>query len=478
MPKKKSLVKNYMYHMLSQVLAVLVPLITTPYISRIMRPDGMGIYSYTYSISAYFCLFGRLGLDVYGQLRIAQAQDDREMRTTEFWGIFTAKTAVTAAAGLAYLILIVCSEKYRSMYLALTVCLFAQIFDISWLYQGVEAFRTIAVKNSLMKLLSVILIFAFVKERTQLVMYTVIVQGSVLAGNLSLWFHLSKTVGPPSLRALDIRRHIRGSLVYFIPAVATSVYTMLDKSMIGWMTQSEFENGYYEQAHKIEQILVTVLTSLSTVMLPRLKYMFSVGDREQVRSMIDTAMRFILMLSLPMLTGMLILAPDVIPWFLGAGYEECVGLLQIFSFLLVIVGLNNIVGKQCLMAADRQKYYNCGVILGALVNVALNFTLIPRYASVGAAVASVVSETVILIVFVIFGRDYLAVPGSYLRSFLKYLLSAAAMGGVVLTVKRFAGGGAFGLLAAVSAGIIAYGLILLILRDEFVKMLIKGRIKR
>ncbi len=189
--------------------------------------------------------------------------------------------------------------------------------------------------------------------------------------------------------------------------------------------------------------------------------------------MIDTAIRLTLMLSIPMCTGILMLSADIIPWFLGEKYESCIGLLQIFSLLMVIVGLNNIVGKQCLMAAGRQKYYNYGVVAGAIVNAAANCILIPRYASSGAAVASVLSETVILIIFIIFGRDYLGAFYTYLSCSMKYFAASAVMGAVVFLVKSCMAGGIWRVCAAGIAGMLVYGAILLIVQDEFAKAVTK-----
>lgn len=473
----KSLAKNYIYNMVAQVLTIIVPLITTPYVSRILEADGLGAYSYTYSIVSYFCIFARMGLDVYGQLKIAQHSQNLTERSNIFWGVFAAKALLTGIVCGFYFLMIYRSAEYKRLYLALTLCLIAQLLDISWFYQGLEEFGKTVVRNCVTKLISVIMIFLLIRQKSDLVLYVVIVQGALALGNAALWFGLSKDVQRPERGSLRILWHLKSNLIYFIPTIATSIYTMLDRSMIGWITGSEFQNGYYEQAHKIEQILVTVITSLSMVTLPRLKYMFCSGDETGAKKIIDNSTKFVSMISLPMMMGVAVVAPYLIPWFLGDGYEQCISLLQIFAVLMPVVGLNNVVGKQCLMATERQKYYNIGVTVGAVTNVVLNLLLIPKLQSHGAAIASVVSEFVILVLFIVFAKEYFSVK-DYVGSFFKYLAASGLMAAAVWFVGNRIGGGTVGLILQVGAGIVVYFVVLLLTKDQLiVKALQKIRTK-
>ena len=467
MEKQKGLASNYIYNMLYQLLAILAPLITTPYVSRILEADGLGEYSYVLSIVTYFGLFGKLGLDVYGQLKIASERNDKKRMSATFYGVFLARCITTLVATGAYVLLLLQLTQYRQMYTVLLIFMVGQLFDVTWFFQGLEDFKAVLLRNSLIKLLCLVLVFVCVKTKEDLYLYAFLLQGSVLVGNVSMLPKLRGLLGKSSFRGSQLRKHLKGSLVYFIPTVATSVYTLLDKSMIGWFTGSAFENGYYEQAHKIEQILVTVVTSLSTVTLPRLKHMFTQGQTQQAKTIIHTSAQFILAISLPMTAGIFVMAPTVIPWFLGEGYGQCVPLLQVFSALMLVVGMNNIVGKQCLMAADRQKYYNYGVIAGAVANAVLNCALIPVWGALGAAVASVAGESVILGVFLWHGREYLT-PRSLLLPMLRYGAFAVIMGVAVWFAGRWAAG-TVGILLQLTVGIGVYGLLLLLFRDPLVK---------
>lgn len=466
MKGQKSLAQNYIYNMLYQLLAIIAPLITTPYVSRVLAADGLGQYSYTLSIVTYFGLFGKLGLDVYGQLKIAESRNDPQQLSANFWGILAARTVCTLIATCGYLLLILFSHQYRAMYTVLLVFLGSQLFDIIWLCQGLEEFKTVLMRNIIVKLLCTILVFLFVKAKDDLLLYAFLMQGSILVGNLLILPSLKQILVPVKLRDISVLPHLKNSLVYFIPTIATSIYTLLDKSMLGWISASDFENGYYEQAHKIEQILVTVVTALSTVTLPRLKFMFSQGKDGEARNIIDDTTVLVMAIALPMATGLLVMSPHLIPWFLGDGYDKCISLLQVFSLLIPIVGLNNIVGKQCLMATGRQKYYNYGVIAGACTNVALNLLLIPGLRSLGATIASVISEAVILLIFVLHAKDYLHAP-KYLIPFLKYTLASLLMGlGVYWSGSLLSG--TVGIFLQLFTGIVIYGLLLIITGDPLV----------
>ena len=236
--------------------------------------------------------------------------------------------------------------------------------------------------------------------------------------------------------------------------------------MLGVLTKSSFECGYYEQAHKIEQILVVVLTSLSSITLPRLAYLWNSGEKKSIKKMYNHTINFILVLAFPMMFGVSVIASRLIPVFLGSGYESCVDILQIFSMLLVIVGLNNTIGKQCLVAIGRQEKYNRGVIIGAGVNFITNFFLISSFGARGAATGSVLAECMILVVFIYYSRDILDIQVLF-----KGIIRYGCMGGMMAVATW-----AIGLILPVSItcmvvqiffGAFVYIVLLVFVRDPF-----------
>ena len=203
--------------------------------------------------------------------------------------------------------------------------------------------------------------------------------------------------------------------------------------MIGWITGSEFQNGYYEQAHKIEQTLVTLITSLGVVTMPRVKYLLKNNNESQAHVIIDNAMEFIIFVSIPMMFGILIISDYLVPWFLGENYIECIPILKIFSVLMLIVGLDSTIGRQCLMAAGKQRQFNIGVICGAIINFILNMILIKKYNAIGAAIASVSAEFMILSIFMYYSKDLLNIKKMF-KSVLKYSIFSCIMSIIAIII--------------------------------------------
>ncbi len=299
--QKVSMKKNYIYNVIYQISVIIIPLITTPYISRVLGANNIGIYSYTLSIVTFFSMFATLGVATYGQLEIATYRDNKEKRNKVFWEIVMARIITTIIIMIIYLIYILFQPKYKIIYLILLLNIIGGMVDISWYFQGLEMFKLTAIRNTLIKIVGTILIFVLVKNQNDLMKYCLILQGTYFIGNLSLWKYLKKEIKIVSLEWVNIVNHWKRSIIYFIPTVATSVYTVLDKSMIGWITNSEMQNGYYEQAHKIEQVLVAIVTSLGTVTMPRVAYLLKEKKEDNAKDIINSAIEFVIFLSVPMM---------------------------------------------------------------------------------------------------------------------------------------------------------------------------------
>ena len=466
--QKQSVKKNYIYNLAYQMLAVVIPLLIQPYIARVLGAGEVGAFSYTTAITGYFALVGNLGIATYGQLRIAAFRNERKKVSTLFWELAILRMLLMAAASVLFVLFIrfLARPEYKRLYAVLIIQIMASAIDIAWLLQGFEEFRKIVLRNTLIKVLSVILIFAFVKKQSDIYIYALIMNGSTLIGNASIWYFTPSFVDRVPLSELNLRRHLRSCIVFFIPTIATTFYLSLDKQMIKWFTETSVENGYYEFAQRIEQMAVTVVTSLSIVTMPRMANLYNINAIDRLRKRLEQTIRFILLLSIPMCLGLMSVTDYLVPLYLGSGYERSALLLKIFSLLIVVVGLNNAVGKQVLMPVGRQKDYNMSVILGAIVNFVLNFLLIPRLFSVGAVIASVAAETSILLAFIYFSRDYIRL-GWILKAGIRYLIAGLAMAGVIMLSYRWLGMSWKSLALQVAGGGAVYVAVVLLLRDRF-----------
>lgn len=465
--QEKSVEKNYIYNLVYQILVMIVPLVTTPYVSRVLGATGVGAYSFTNSIVSYFVLIGNFGFATYGQLVIASKRNNKNQMTIEFWEIFFSRLIIMGLCSIVYAIYIIVAGNHITLYLILYIQIIAAAIDISWLLQGLEEFKKIVIRNLIIKFTSVVFIFLFVKGKNDLILYAAIMQGSILLGNASIFVYLRQFLVKINIKSINIKKHIIPSFQYFIPTIATSVYTLLDKSMIGWITHSESENGYYEQAQKIEQMAVTVVTSLSIVTLPRMTFLFKQNKIDEMKDRLNSSIKFILLIAFPMMIGLMTMAIKIVPWFLGSGYEKSIVLLQIFSILILVVGLNNAVGKQVLMPIGKQKEYNQAIIIGAVVNFICNCILIYKYKSIGAAIASVIAETTILLMFLKNSSEYIKIKDIFIYS-KKYLLSSIIMGIMLVKLNVYVPSNTMGIALQLIIGIIMYFSILLLLKDEFI----------
>ena len=441
--QKPSVKKNYIYNLAYQMLAVIIPLMIQPYIARVLGAGEVGAFSYTTAITGYFALVGNLGIATYGQLRVAAFRNDRKVVSQIFWELAILRFLLMTGAAAIFLLFIrfVARPEYKTLYLVLIVQIFASAIDIAWLLQGFEEFRKIVLRNTLIKIVS-------------------------LLGNASIWFFTPSLVDRVPLRRLDLKRHLRSCIIYFIPTIATTFYLSLDKQMIKWFTETSVENGYYEFAQRIEQMAVTVVTSLSIVTMPRMANLFNLNQVDRLRNRLEQTIRFILLVAVPMCLGLMSVSDYLVPLYLGPGFERSAALLKIFSLLIIVVGLNNAVGKQVLMPVGRQKEYNMSVILGAFVNFGLNLLMIPHFFAMGAVTASVAAETSILLAFIYFSRDYVRL-GWILRASARYLIAGLTMAGVIVLSRRWIAVSWKGLLIQVVGGGLIYMVTVLLLRDAF-----------
>ncbi len=461
----KSIKKNYIYNLAYQILLVLTPLITTPYVSRILGADGVGTISYAESIVSYFVLFATLGISIFGQREISYVQDDREKRSAIFWET-KALQVITSAVALTFYIVLAMSQKNTLLYLVFAFRILEVLVDVVWLMQGMEEFGIVVARNFIFKFIGVLYIFLQVKTKDDLIKYVFGYAFFLFLSSLSLWIYVPKFVGRPNLREIRPFRNIKVVLSLFVPTIAIQVYTVLDKTMIGFITRDAFENGYYEQAIKISKLVMMVVTALGTVMIPRIGYHFGRGETEKVEYYMYRGYRFVWFLGIPLCFGLIGTAPNFVPWFFGDGFQKVIPLLRILSFLILAIGISNVTGMQYLVPTKREHLLTLTVVIGAVVNFLCNLVLIYYFQSMGAAVASLTAETTISLVQIFLVRKELSF-WKIMRSSLTYLVAGGVMltSLIIMSMKLTPSVLHTGIMIA--AGGCLYFLTLLVIRDSF-----------
>ncbi len=474
---KSNLIKNYIYNLSYQMLILFVPLITTPYVSRVLQETNIGKFSFFQSIVSYFVLFGCIGLNLYGQREVAFCKNSIRKRSRVFFELTIIRFVTLSISILAYFLLIVKNSKGFSLYYALfSIELFAAFFDISWFFQGLENFRLQTIRNVFVKIIGTVAIFLFVKTENDLGIYIVCYPLTTLLGNLSMWFYLPKYIRLIGVPLFGITKHIIPALFMFVPQIATSVYVYLDKTMIRLFSDYE-QVAFYTQSEKIVKIVLTVVTSLGVVMLSRIANSFSSGDQATIAEYIKKSFRFVFIIAYPCMFGLIAITGDLVPWFFGEGYEQVVPCMRLLSPIVLFIGVSNVIGTQYLLPTNRMKQYTISVCCGLIVNVMLNTVLITPLGSMGAAVATVFAELAVTAVqFVFVRKEFNALQ--MIKSGKESFVAGAVMGVAVYALSLYLPSTLLSTLIEILFGGIVYILLLFALNERFVfdiaKKFIKG----
>ena len=398
-----SVKKNYIYNLIYQVLTLLTPFITTPYISRILGAEGTGVQSYTNSVVQYFAILAALGTASYGQREIARHRDNKEERSRLFWEIELLCAVTTAACLVVWMGVIGFSQAYRPYYAVLTLTLAAVALDISWFFGGLERYGLIVLRNLIIKAAGILMLFVFIKSREDLLLYVALIAATGFLGNLSMWGYLRHFLVKVDFKSLSIKRHFKETLVYFVPTIATSVYTILDKTMLGWFTgDDKTQNGYYEYATGFVNMAKILILSYNAVVSARMSYLFAEERMEEIHRRAEESLSFVMLLAVPMAVGLAAISPGFVPWFLGPGYEPVIQLLYVCSPLVLVVGLSDCMGSLILTPSGQRAKSGKVIVAGSAVNFILNLLAIPRFGAAGAGMATALSNAAAVLFFVLY----------------------------------------------------------------------------
>lgn len=445
--------KNIVLNTIFRILMVIAPFITAPYVSRVLSSNGVGIYSYTQSLVTYFVMFAALGTVSYGTREISRRRENKDDYSKAFWEIELITIVCSLISLIGWITMASFYVEYRVYLLIFSFSILATCLDISWFFAGLEKYKYTIAVNLLFKLLSVILIFVLVKTKNDVWLYILIFSSSMFLGNASMWLFLPKNIVKARIEKKSLKHHFKESLIYFAPSVAISLYTVLDKTLIGTLIQgystinidgeevvkktAEIENGYYEQATKIIDVVkVVAFASIQSVMCSRASYLYKKEDREQIKKIISTTFHITLALSFGAAFGLIGVAPCFVPIFFGAGYEKTITIMQILAFLVPIICISGAFESTYYTPAGKRKQSLMFLVVGAVVNLALSAPLIIYLKSVGAAIASVVAETTIVILYFCFCEKTVTFK-EFVQLIWKKIVSSGIMLGVIYLLIYF-----------------------------------------
>lgn len=454
-----------------QLLLIITPFVTTPYISRVLKPEGIGIEAYVASIVQLFIVFITLSFSLYGSRQIASKQNQREI-SEEFWSIFFFKIFASLIVFVIYFFYVGGSSDYKDLYLINILTLLANIIDISWYFFGKEQIKAISIRNMLVKIIGIILIFIFVKEYDDLDLYVLINAGTLFIGQLIMWIPLIKEVSFVKIPFKTIASHFKPIMILFLPQIMIQIYILANKIVLG-NESGEVEVGYYNQAYKIIIIALGVISSLGSVMLPRMTSEFSRGNKVEMEKYVNFALQLILLITLPMTLGLIGIAPNFVTWFLGNEFEPVTNLLIIMSPVIFFVGLANVFGIQILIGTNQQNKYSIAVTTGAVLSLIINFLLIKPLASTATSIALLVAEGVGAIIQIYFARNYFSLK-KLSKMFMKYfILSILVYISVTLVSKYLSFAPLLITFIQLAVGMITYMIGLVIIKESIVWKLLQ-----
>lgn len=429
------IIKNYIYNASYQLLAIIVPLITSAYISRTLGPKGVGAYSFTNSIIQYFVLLANMGIGYYGNREIAYVRNNPKEMTQTFWEIQIVKTLLTICSYLLFIIFMFFYTRNKDYMWAQSLNLIAVAFDVTWLYQGIEDFKRIVLRNTLVRIIILISIFIFVKNDRDVMIYIILLGLSTFLGNLTLWPHLRKVLVFGNRVKLNPWKHISPVFLLFIPQIATVIYLQLSRTMLGVM-DSEVASGYYQYSDNLIRMVVTIVTATGTVMLPHVSNAFSNGNMQKVQNLLYKSFDFVSAISYPMMFGLAAVATILAPKYYGPGYVPVGKAMMIETVIILMIGWSNVIGTQYLLPTKRTNYFTISVTIGAIVNVLLNFPLIYYLGLNGAVISTVISEAAVTLYQLIIVRNLLNLKKLFNANW-KYLVTGIIMFMVVYSMNIY-----------------------------------------
>ena len=404
MNKIQTVKKNFIMNFILTAANFIFPIVTFPYVSRILLAEGTGKVAFAASIASYFSMIAALGIPTYGIRACARIRDDKDKLNKTVQELLIIHMSATSLALMFYFISVfIVPELYKEKTLMLinSLSIILNVFGVNWLYQALEQYSYITYRSIFFKIISIILMFFFIHQKSDYIIYGGIAIFANAGSNILNFIRLRKLINFKKVESYSFLVHIRPSLVFFAQSVAITVYTNLDTVMLGFM-QSDIEVGYYNAAIKIKTILLSLVTSLGTVLLPRLSYCIQKNDKIQFQTLISKSIRFVFIIALPLTIFFILFAKETLIVLSGRDFIGATLAMQIITPTILLIGLSNITGIQILTPLGKEKIVVYSVTFGAILDLIVNYICIPRLGAAGASLGTLIAEFSVLAVQIMY----------------------------------------------------------------------------
>ncbi len=447
MKEGKSLKINFIYLVLYKAFIVLVPLIVAPYVSRILGKELIGEYSYWMSLIGYFTLIADFGLDDYGSRMIAKKRDNKEEYSKIFYEIMACRLLLGALLLIIFFSLTFSSvfgENNIVIFTILSLHIIGTSLSSFSLFSGLEKFKEITIRTVIVKLLLVILIFLFVRKKDDFINYIIIYAFVVLSTPLLMIPYLFKLLARPKFFNFNFLIHFKKCFAYFIPILSLTFYSLIDKSMIMWITNNNAENGYFEQASKIISVINNALNALNLLMLSRISYLYEIKAYDEIKSKTTKSFRLLFLLALPCVFGLILVSKDFIPFFFGKEFAEASNLMYFLAPTLLFTAYRNLLQSVYYVPKNKMWANNLFIILGIIINVSLNMVLIKKYGALGAAISMFIADFIVSIIMLIYCRKDITIKMMWETSKLPlascFFMCEVGLFVILFVLNKFSGG--------------------------------------
>lgn len=467
----KSIKTNFIYNLLNTITSLLFPLITFPYVSRILMPEGMGLVNFYQSIIQYIVLLSSLGIPMYAIRETAKYRDDKRKCSITTLEILSLHFILTFIGYLIVFILSCSVSEIKdniTLFLILSAQLFFTVIGCDWFYQGVEDFQYITIRSIIVRILSVIFLFIFVKSREDILLYGIYCVAGIYAGNIFNFIRLRRYLDFSIIRELNPFRHLRPTLKIFVLNLITSLYVNLNSVMLGFLKGPE-SVGLFSAATKITQLLLGLTSALGTVMLPRLSNLIANNNYTEFNRLSNIAVKFMFAVTLPLSIAVIMLADNLILLLSGNAYMDSIPTLQIISFIIFAIGLSGVLGIQILYPQGKESIVIKSTAVGAVINLILNFILIPYFSHQGAAVATLLAELGVTATMMYIGHNYIPINWKN-KEFPNYIIGSLLMGIGIYIIHLLKMNIIYELLISFITGSLVYAIYLKLTNDSIYNM--------
>lgn len=473
MNKKKSIARNYIYNLSLTMLNMLFPLITAPYISRVLGADNLGKFNFANAVATWFMIIAAFGIPTYGIREIARVREDKAKLSKVFSELITVQLIFTIIAEILYITLVLSNLRMRNevnIFLITGVSLFLNILSIDWFYQGIEEYGYITLRSLILKLISLVLIFLLISKKDDYLIYAAINVFALSFGNILNYFN-SRKFAEIKLTKINIMNHIKKLKVFFLSALIISIYTQLDQVILGFFS-SPSSLAFYSRSKQITSIGLSLTLALSTVLIPRISYLYE-NNKAEYKAMLDKSINYNYIIALPCVVGIFSLSKEIMWLFGGNEFIQGSLTLAIISLTIVVISLGTWQFNQIFVPSGREKDGVKIQVIMAIISVLLNLVLIPRFNHDGAAVSLLLTETIGTFAGFLYIRKTVKI-NYFTISLLKYIISSICMLIFILICKKAIDNSTTVLFISIIFSPVIYGILLVLFKDNTIMDIIKS----